>query len=83
MDQEPIVTDPDRVEAQALVQLGGSGMVPICIRRALPPCEWKVLTLPGNWTTPAYWAVPGTPRETRQVPGPRIRATARSAGTGR
>ena len=36
MDQELIVTDPDRVQAQALIQLGGSGMVPICIRHAGP-----------------------------------------------
>jgi hypothetical protein len=66
MGQEPIVTDPDRLQAQTRVQLGGSGMVPI----------WKILTLPGNWTTP-YWAVLGAPQETRQVPGPCIRATAR------
>jgi hypothetical protein len=77
------VTDPDRVAAPALVQLGGSGLVPICICHALLPFEGKVLTLPGNWTTPTYWAVPGTPRETRQVPGPRIRATARPADTDR
>jgi hypothetical protein len=83
MDQERTVTDPDRMEAQALVQLGGSGMVPICIRRALLPVEWKVLTVPENWTTPTYWAVLGTPRETRQVPGPRIRAGARSADADR
>jgi hypothetical protein len=83
MDQELIVTDPDRVQAQALVQLGGSGMVPICIRHALLPFERKVLTLLENWTTPTYWAVPGTPQETWQVPGPRIRATARSADTDR
>ena len=75
MDQELIVTDPDRVQAQALV--------PICIRHALLPFERKVLTLLENWTTPTYWAVPGTPQETRQVPGPRIRATARSADTDR
>ena len=77
MDQELIVTDPDRVQAQALIQLGGSGMVPICIRHALLPFERKVLTLLENWTTPTYWAVPGIPQETLQVPGPRIRATAR------
>lgn len=34
MDQERTVTDPDLMEAQALVQLGGSGMVPICIARS-------------------------------------------------
>jgi hypothetical protein len=78
-----MVTDPDGMQAQALVQLGGSGMVPISIRRALLPFERKVLTLPGNWTSPTYWAVPGTPRETRQVSGLRIRATARSADTDR
>ena len=66
------MTDPDRVEAQPLVQLGGSGMAPICIRHALLPFEWKVLTLLENWTAPIYWAVLGTPQETRQVPGPRI-----------
>jgi hypothetical protein len=62
MDQELIVTDPDRVKAQALVQLGGSGMFPICIRHALLPFERKVLTLLENWTTPTYWAVLGTPQ---------------------
>lgn len=62
MDQELIVTDPDRVQAQALVQLGGSGMVPICIRHALLPFERKVLTLLENWTTPTYWPVPGIPQ---------------------
>jgi hypothetical protein len=36
-----------------------------------------------NWTTPTYWPVPGIPQETRQVPGPRIRAAARSADTDR
>ena len=77
------MTDPDRVEAQALVQPGGSGMVPISIRHALLPFEPKVLTLLENWTTPACWAALGTPQETRQVPGPRIRATARSADTDR
>ena len=81
MEQALIVADPDRVQAQALVQLGGSGMVPIRIRHALLPFERKVLTLLENWTT--YWAVPGIPQETRQVPGPRIRATARSADTDR
>jgi hypothetical protein len=54
------------MEAQALVQLGGSGMVPISIRHALLPLEWKVLTVLENWTTPTYWAVLGTPRETRR-----------------
>lgn len=83
MDQELIVTDPDRVQAQALVQLGGSGMVPICIRNALLPFERKVLTLLENWTTPTCRPVPGIPQDTRQVPGPRIRAAARSADTGR
>jgi hypothetical protein len=83
MEQELIVTDPDRVLAQALVQLGGSGMVPICIRHALLPFERKVLTPLENWTTPTYWAVPGIPQETRRVPGPRIRATARPADTDR
>ena len=83
MDQELIVTDPDRVEAQALVQPGGSGMVPICIRHALLPFERKVQTLLENWTAPTHWAVPGTPQETRQVPGPRIRATARPADADR
>ena len=78
-----MVTDPDGMQAQALVQLGGSGMVPICIRYALLPFERKVLTLLENWTTPTYWAVPGTPQETRPVPGPRIRATAWSADTDR
>jgi hypothetical protein len=51
MDQERTVTDPDRVAAQALVQPGGSGMVPICIRHVLLPFEGKVLTLLENWTT--------------------------------
>jgi hypothetical protein len=83
MDQELTVTDPDCVQAQALVQPGGSGMVPICIRHVLLPFERKVLTLLENWTTPTYWAVPGIPQETRQAPSPRIRATARSAATDR
>ena len=56
------MTDPDRVEAQALVQLGGSGMVPISIRHALLPLERMVLTVLKNWTTPTYWAVLGYPR---------------------
>lgn len=83
MDQDLIVTDPDRVQAQALVQLGGSGMISICIRHALLPFERKVLTLIENWTTPTSWPVPGIPQKTRQVPGPRIRAAARSADTDR
>jgi hypothetical protein len=83
MHQALMATDPDRVQAQALVQPGGSGMVPICIRHVLLPFEGKVLMLLENWTTPTYRAVPGIPQETRQVPSPRIRATAPSADTDR
>ena len=42
-----------------------------------------VLTLLENRTTRAYWAVLETPQETRQVPGPRIRPTARPADADR
>jgi hypothetical protein len=53
------VTDPDRVEAQALVQLGGPGMVPVSVRHALLPLEWEVLTVLENGTTPPTGRCPG------------------------
>ena len=58
-------------------------MVPICIRHALLPFKRKVLTVLENWAAPTYCALPGTPQETQQIPGLRIRATARSADADR
>ena len=53
------------MEAPALVDLG-SRLVPVSIRHATLPLEWKVLKVIENWTCERYHAVVGTPGETKR-----------------
>jgi len=53
-------------EALAIVGLGPY-LTPVSIQHArLPSLEWTVLQVLENWTTPEYYAVNGTPGETRR-----------------
>jgi hypothetical protein len=54
------------MEVSAIVELGPY-LTPVSIRHArLPSLEWTVLGVLENWTTEAYFAVNGTPGETRR-----------------
>jgi hypothetical protein len=52
-------------EARAIVELG-SRLVPVAIRHARLELAWSVLAVLEDWTTPVYYAVNGTPGETRR-----------------
>jgi hypothetical protein len=53
------------MEAPAIVELGAH-VVPVTITHATLGLSWKVLRVLEDWTTPTYYAVAGTPGETRR-----------------